>query len=154
MDKTEELFPVIKKKSLNEFLEQYLIRSHETPHTKAFSVALGIFWGISPLWGFQIWFVLFFAWLFKLNKALAVLVSNISIPPMIPLILFLSYESGRIWMGNHATRLMYSNGLTLEVIRQNLLQYVLGSLTLAAICALVAGVGTYVFVKTLRANTK
>ena len=94
--------------------------------------------------------MLFFAWLLKLNKGLSALVSNISIPPMIPLILFLSYESGRIWMGNNAVHLIYSNGLIMEVVQKNLLQYILGSFTLAALCSLVAGVGTYVFVKNLK----
>ena len=85
-----------------------------------------------------------------MNKGLSALVSNISIPPMIPLVLFLSYELGRIWMGNDAVHLIYSNGLTKEVIQKNLLQYVLGSFTLATICSLVAGVGTYIFVKRLK----
>ena len=148
--KPRNFFNSFKKKSSKAFLEEYLIRSHETPHTKAFSVALGVFFGISPFWGFQIWFVLFFAWLFNLNKGLSALVSNISIPPMIPLILFLSYEVGRIWMGNNAVHLVYSNGLSPEVIQKNLLQYILGSFTLAAICSLLTGMGTYIFVKNLK----
>jgi uncharacterized protein (DUF2062 family) len=127
-----------------------LIRSHETAATKAFSVALGIFFGITPFWGFQIWFVLFFAWLFKLNKGLSALVSNISIPPMIPIILFLSYQSGRIWMGKNAVSLVYSSNLSMEIIKKNLLQYIVGSFTFAAICAVVAGTGTYIFVKNLK----
>ena len=148
--KPRNFFTSLKKKSLKVFLEEYLIRSHETPHTKAFSVALGIFFGISPLWGLQIWLVLFFAWMFKLNKGLSALASNISIPPMIPLILFLSYEIGRLWMGKNAVHLVYSANLNKEIIQKNLLQYILGSFTLAAFCSLVAGVGTYIFVKNLK----
>lgn len=150
--KPRDFFRSFKKKSWSEFVNEYLIRAHETPAVKASSVALGVFFGITPLWGFQIWFVLFFAWLFKLNKALAVITSNISIPPMIPLILFLSYETGRIWLGNKAVRLVYDKGLTLEAIHKNLLQYVLGSFTLAAICGIIAGIGTYVFVKNLKSR--
>jgi uncharacterized protein (DUF2062 family) len=109
-----------------------------------------VFFGISPFWGFQIWFVLFFAWLFKLNKGLSALVSNISIPPMIPIILFLSYELGRIWMGKDAVHLVFSTALNKEVLQKNLLQYVLGSFTLATICAMITGLGTYFFVKRLK----
>ncbi len=148
--KPRDFFRSLKKKNWRVILDEYLIRSHETPHTKAFSVALGVFFGITPFWGLQMWFVIFFAWIFKLNKAVAVLASNISIPPMIPLILFLSYETGRIWLGNKAVHLAYSEGLTIEVINKNFLQYVLGSFTLAAICSVIAWVGTYVFVKGLK----
>ena len=148
--KPRDLYYSIRKNSLRYFLDEYLLRSHETPTVKALSVALGIFFGISPLWGFQIWFVLFFAWLFKLNKVLAALVSNVSIPPMIPIILFLSYETGRIWMGSNAVHLVYSRNMTMEVIQRNLLQYVLGSFTLAAICSAIAGLGTYIFVSNLK----
>ena len=148
--KPRDFFRSLKKKNWRVILDEYLIRSHETPHTKAFSVALGVFFGITPFWGLQMWFVIFFAWIFKLNKAVAVLASNISIPPMIPLILFLSYETGRIWLGNKGVHLAYSEGLTIEVINKNFLQYVLGSFTLAAICSVIAWVGTYVFVKGLK----
>ena len=152
--KPRDLFNSIRKKSLRHFFDEYLVRSHETPAVKAFSVALGMFFGISPLWGFQIWFVLFFAWLFKLNKVLAALVSNVSIPPMIPVILFLSYETGRIWMGPNAVHLSYSRNMTMEVIQKNVLQYVLGSFTLAAICSVIAGIGTYIFVSNLKKQGK
>ena len=148
--KPRDFFRSLKKKNWRVILDEYLIRSHETPHTKAFSVALGVFFGITPFWGLQMWFVIFFAWIFKLNKAVAVLASNISIPPMIPLILFLSYETGRIWLGNKAVHLAYSEGLTIDVINKNFLQYVLGSFTLAAICSVIAWIGTYVFVKGLK----
>jgi uncharacterized protein (DUF2062 family) len=113
-------------------------------------VALGVFWGITPFWGFQIWFVLFFAWLFKLNKALSVVASNISIPPMIPLILFLSFEAGRLWVGKGAVLILYNKNLTMDIIHKNIMQYIFGSFTLAAVCSLIAGLGTYIFVKKLK----
>jgi uncharacterized protein (DUF2062 family) len=91
--------------------------------------------------------VAFFAWRLKLNNALALVVSNISIPPMIPLLLFLSYEFGAIWMPKGATHLNFSTKLTLAVIHQNVIQYVLGSFTFATIAAVVAGLGTYFLVK-------
>lgn len=148
--KPRNFFRSFRKKDWRTLLDVYLIRSHETPHTKAFSVALGVFFGIAPLWGLQMWFVLFFAWIFRLNKALSVLASNISIPPMIPLILFLSYEMGWIWMGDKAFHLTLNRQITLDDIHKNLLQYVLGSFTLATICSLIAGTATYIFVKRLK----
>ena len=144
--KPRNFFRHIKKKDWRQFTEEHLIRSHETPVIKASSVALGVFFGISPLWGFQMWFVLFFAFLFRLNKALSVLASNISIPPMIPLIVFLSYETGMIWMGNKGVHMSYANNLSIEGAKKNFLQYVLGSFTLAALVAAVAWLATYFLV--------
>lgn len=38
---------------------------------KAFSIALGVFIGLSPFWGFQTLLVISLSVLFKLNKVLA-----------------------------------------------------------------------------------
>jgi glycosyltransferase involved in cell wall biosynthesis len=148
--KPRDFFRHILKNDWRTLLEMHLIRSHETPAVKAWSMATGVFWGITPFWGFQIWFVIFFAWVFKLNKALAIMASNISIPPMIPFIVFASYQAGRIWLGGNAMSLNFSENLKPEMIGKNFLQYVVGSFTLAAMVALVAWVVTYIFVLTLK----
>ncbi len=144
--KPRDFFRHIKKNDWRKLLEEHLIRSHETPAVKAWSMSLGVFFGITPFWGFQIWFVIFFAWVFKLNKALSILASNISIPPMIPFIVFASYQAGRIWLGGNAMSLSFSENLKPEMIGKNFLQYVVGSFTLAAMVAFVVWVVTYVLV--------
>ena len=45
---------------------------------------LGIFMGIVPIWGYQMLATLFLAHVLKLNKVIAIVAANISIPPMIP----------------------------------------------------------------------
>lgn len=152
--KPRDFFRHIKKNDWKILLEIHLIRPHETPAIKAASVALGVFFGISPLWGFQMWFVLLFAFIFKLNKALSVLASNISIPPMIPLIVFLSYETGLIWMGSKGTHISYDNNLTLDGVKRNFLQYVLGSFTLGTLAACIAAAATYVLIKWKKGKNK
>jgi glycosyltransferase involved in cell wall biosynthesis len=131
-------------------LEQHLIRSHETPAVKAWSMAVGVFFGITPFWGFQIWFVLFFAWLFKLNKGLSVLASNISIPPMIPFIVFGSYQAGRLVFGGNNMSLSIAENFKPEAFGKNALQYVVGSFILAAIVAVIAWFVTYILVWRLK----
>lgn len=148
--KPRNFFRAIKKKNWRQFLDEHLIRPHETPAVKATSVALGVFFGISPLWGFQMWFVLLFAFLFRLNKGMAVLASNISIPPLIPLIVFLSYETGIIWMGSKGIHMSYDTHMSLEGAKKNFLQYVLGSFTLGAMLAFISWVATYIVVKTFK----
>jgi len=144
--KPRDFFRSFKKKRVTEVLDAYLVRSHETPSVKAWSVAVGVFFGITPFWGFQMWFVLAVAWMFNLNKALAVLASNISIPPMIPVIVFLSIQMGRIWMGQQSVSMEYDKHLSLDHMPTHFLQYILGSFTLAALAAVVFGVATYIFV--------
>ena len=57
------------------------------------------FYGHCSYLGFSIGCCYFLAILFKLNKALVIIAANISIPPMIPVIIFLSYKAGAFWMG-------------------------------------------------------
>jgi glycosyltransferase involved in cell wall biosynthesis len=151
--KPRNFFRSLVKHKWEHILEEYLIRSHETPEVKAWSMALGVFFGITPFWGFQIWFVIFFAWVFKLNKALAILASNISIPPMIPFIVFASYQAGRIWFGGNDLSLSIAENFKPEMLGKNFLQYVVGSFTLAAMAGVVAWVVTYVFVNRLKARS-
>jgi glycosyltransferase involved in cell wall biosynthesis len=148
--KPRDFFRHIFRNDWRALLEMHLIRSHETPSVKAWSMAVGVFFGITPFWGFQIWFVIFFAWFFKLNKALSILASNISIPPMIPFIVFASYQAGRIWLGGNAMSLSFSENMKAEMIGKNFLQYVVGSFTLAAFVAAVVWLITYVIVLTYK----
>ncbi|HEX9512897.1 MAG TPA: DUF2062 domain-containing protein [Puia sp.] len=105
----------------------------------AASIALGVFMGIIPIWGFQMLVAVFLALLFRLNKALVLIASNISIPPMIPVIIFGSYKLGAIWMGANPGHLEFSRNISLESIRNNLKQYILGSTTLAILAGAIAG---------------
>ena len=152
--KPRDFFRHIFKNDWRALLEMHLIRSHETPSVKAWSMAVGVFFGITPFWGFQIWFVIFFAWFFKLNKALSILASNISIPPMIPFIVFASYQAGRIWLGGNAMSLSFSENMKAEMIGKNFLQYVVGSFTLATILAFMVGIVTYLVVKSWKERSK
>lgn len=106
--------------------------------------------GIVPIWGFQLVVAIALAFLFKLNKALVIVAANISIPPMIPVILFLSHLTGALWMGDHAQTILFSKEITFEVVQDNFLQYVLGAFTLAGIGGLTVGGITFMILKVLR----
>ena len=77
------------------------------------------------------WIALAVAQVAKLNKVLAVVASNISIPPMIPFILFGSYVLGCQLLGNPVS-LLFSE-VTFESVMVNLWQYVLGACVLAVL---------------------
>jgi uncharacterized protein (DUF2062 family) len=104
--------------------------------------------GIVPLWGVQMLIAIAISIYFKLNKAIVLLSSNISFPPFIPVILYLSHLTGKVWMGKNAVTLYSDKGLTLEVIYSSFtvnsfIQYILGAITLAIVAGLAAGVITY-----------
>jgi glycosyltransferase involved in cell wall biosynthesis len=111
---------------------------------KSVSVALGVCTGILPIWGFQLILAIFLAVVFRLNKGLVILFANISIPPMIPLILYASYRMGAYWMPGTAQAVYLTKSLSLSAIRFNFKQYLIGSISLAICAGLVAGGVTYV----------
>jgi uncharacterized protein (DUF2062 family) len=106
--------------------------------------------GIFPVWGFQLIIAIALAFAFRLNKLLVILAANISIPPMIPLILFLSHLTGSIWMGADAQYLLFSKELTLEGFKTSFVQYVLGAVTLAIVAGILVGGIAYAGLKVFR----
>lgn len=135
------------KKNFKQLLNEHLLSPHESVQLKSVSVAFGIFMGIVPIWGFQLVAAIFLAVLFKLNKPLVIIAANISIPPMIPVIIFASYKMGALWMGNNAVSFSYSRNISLESIKNNLQQYIYGSISLAIVAGIGVGLLTYILLK-------
>jgi uncharacterized protein (DUF2062 family) len=135
------------KKKRQRFLNQHLLNPHHSDEKKALSIAFGVFMGIVPIWGFQLAIAIFLAIVLKLNKGLVIIAANISIPPMIPLIIFLSYKMGAWWMGAGAMHLVFSRNISLQDVKANLQQYIYGSITLAVLAALLLGLASYLLMK-------
>lgn len=135
------------RQKMKKLVNDHLFNPNHSAELKAMSVAFGVFMGIIPIWGFQLVSAIFLAILFKLNKPLVIVAANISIPPMIPLIIFGSYTMGALWMGEHAMQISFSNAITLDAIKKNLVQYIYGSITLAIVAAIVSGLLTFIFLK-------
>lgn len=119
----------------------------EPDSKKAVSLGLGIFMGIFPIWGFQLITAIFLSIFFKLNKALVIIAANISLPPVIPFILYGSYRMGAIWMGDRAMQLDLTKKLTLESVKNNLEQYIYGAVTLSVLAGLITGIISYSLLK-------
>ncbi|MBA6153888.1 DUF2062 domain-containing protein [Gelidibacter maritimus] len=137
-------FRKLKKKGLKRFFFEDFLRNQDSPKKKAFSIALGVFLGLSPLWGFHTVIVIFLAILLRLNKLIAFAFSNISFPPFIPFVLLLSLQTGNWVLG-------IESHYTLEGIQENfdlmvhLEAYLVGSLVLSTTSALIFGLLGYVF---------
>ena len=130
-----------KKKNIRTFIKEDILGSNDSNKVKALSITLGIFLGIAPFWGFQTFLAIFLASMFRLNKVISFFCSNISIPPMIPLIIYLSLLTGGFILQDHF-HLDFSL-VSFEIIKKNLLRYIIGSLVLATFCSIVSGVLSY-----------
>lgn len=135
------------KKNFRQKLNEHLFNSAHSNQVKSLSVAFGVFMGIVPVWGFQLLLAISLSILFKLNKPLVIIAANISIPPMIPFIIYLSYKTGAFWMGQNAMQLDFSRAITLEYVSKNLQQYIFGSISLAFIAGALFGILTFILLK-------
>jgi glycosyltransferase involved in cell wall biosynthesis len=132
------------KHKWKEVFVDYLFDPSQSNTRKSASVALGICTAILPIWGFQMLLAIFLAVLLRLNKGLVILFANLSIPPMIPLVLYSSYRFGAFWMPGTAQVISLSKSLSLSTIRYNLRQYLAGSISLAICAGLAAGGIAYI----------
>ncbi|MBP6391068.1 MAG: DUF2062 domain-containing protein [Flavobacteriales bacterium] len=128
-------------------LKAEAVRPEESSLRKALSIGFGLFMGIVPIWGFQLAVGIPLAFLLKLNRVLFVAAANISIPPMIPLILYGSYMAGAPFVGDDRVRINSISALTLDAIHWNVMQYLIGAVILAVLAGLV---GTVVSIVVLR----
>lgn len=144
-------FRSFKKKSLDKFVKENIFGSEDSPSKKATSIALGVFMGIAPVWGFQTALVITLAVFLRLNKVLAFAFSNISLPPMIPFIIYASLLVGGLIFPAENT--FHWRQISFETIQLHLVQYIIGSLVLALTMALLIGFGCYAFFKTRTNNT-
>ena len=141
------------KKKRRQLLEEHFFNANHSEELKALSIAFGVFMGIVPIWGFQLATAIFLAIVLKLNKPLVIIAANISIPPMIPLIIFLSYKMGAYWMGADALDMPFDRSITVQTIYNNLQQYIYGSITLAIIAGAAVGLVSYLLLKIFKRNT-
>jgi glycosyltransferase involved in cell wall biosynthesis len=139
----------LSRDGFRELVRKHLLGPDESNFKKSASVALGIFMGIAPVWGWQMAIALALAILFKLNKVITLVASNISIPPLFPLILVASYFTGGLVLDHHEP-LNLDSGITMEFVRKNIFQYIVGSLVFGTAMSILAGLLTWLLLKIFR----
>ena len=78
-----------------------LWKSNSSPHEIALGMAIGVFIGITPFYGFHIITAVVTAFTMKhVNKVAIFLGMNISLPPTIPFITWAGYRIGRQMLGS------------------------------------------------------
>ncbi|MCE7041523.1 DUF2062 domain-containing protein [Dyadobacter sp. CY312] len=147
----KRLFLYIKKKGLWRLIKEEALKPEESNISKAASIGFGFFMGIVPIWGFQLLIGIPLSIYFRMNKVLFLTAANISIPPMIPLIIFGSYQFGGIFYQNGA-QLKTIDDISLESIHVNFVQYFLGGTLLAVSVGLVGFAVSLLLLKVFRSN--
>ncbi|MFH6960995.1 DUF2062 domain-containing protein [Flavobacterium plurextorum] len=151
--KPRDFFRKAKKKGFKKFFLEDILESNDSNFIKSTSIALGVFIGISPFWGFQTVLLFTFAALFRLNKVIAYLASNVSFPPFIPLVIYGSLKMGSFFVAGDDT-LVLDSSVTFNDIQKNATQYIVGSLILASVSALITGSISYLLLSTFSSKNK
>jgi len=141
----------LRKTSVKKFIREFIINSSDSNSRITWSVMLGIFLGVIPIWGFQMLVAFSTAYLLKLNRFITVAASNISIPPLLPFILYLSYKTGELLVGKPTT-VSNASGFTYAWVKTNIVQYLVGSLVFAVLLSLITGLITYILLGIFRRN--
>lgn len=123
-----------------------LLSEYSDPRSLGLSVGAGVFVGCTPLWGLHAILALLVALKFRLNKVAALIGTHISNPLFAPFVLYGSVEIG--WFVQHGDWL----DLDMTALRSSdffnyadslFFSWVLGSLILGAVLALLLGSLTY-----------
>lgn len=132
-------------KNIKNFIKDNVTHSKESNAKVATSIGLGVFFGIVPLWGYQMISAGITAHLLKLNKVLTIAASNISMPPMLPFILLGSVVTGGLVMDNPT--ILTLDNISFESVSASFYQYLIGSILLAIGSGLAVGIIFYLTLK-------
>ncbi len=140
-------FKNFSKKNSKLFFNKHFLNSSESILRKSTAVGFGVFMGIIPIWGYQFVSALILAHFLKLNKAIVGVAANISVPPMIPFLLYGSLKTGQLVLRKDVTDNIINSSLTIETMKLHLFEYVIGSMIFALIMAILLGLATYFILK-------
>lgn len=136
--KPRNFFRMFSWKNCKQFFSDHFIHSKESNIKITAAIMLGIFMGITPIWGYQMLVTLLLAHLLKLNKVIAIVAANISLPPLIPFLLYGSYVTGCKVLRRPID--LHYNNISFENVKSVIEQYLIGSIIFATVCSLLAGI--------------
>jgi uncharacterized protein (DUF2062 family) len=134
------------KSKIRDFIRKHLLDQSQSKEVKSFSVAVGIFCSIIPLWGLQSIVAVGLSFLLRLNKPITIAVSAISFTPILPVFLYLSYITGSIFFQSEAEFGGLSD-INMEFVREHFSQYFIGAWIFALIAGSISGTITYIVLK-------
>jgi glycosyltransferase involved in cell wall biosynthesis len=136
-----------KNRKIKDIIKNDILNVNAPVHVIALSIGFGVFMGIVPIWGYQLAVGFPLAHLFRLNKSIFFVAANISLPPMIPFILYFSYLTGGYVLGDGGAQVSLDD-ISLETL--NLKQYLAGAVILAVVSGIAAGLISYFVLSLIR----
>ena len=136
--------------NIHAFIKRHFFNKEESILKKSLSVSVGIFFGIVPIWGYQLVSAIAAAYLLKLNKAIVILTANISIPPLLPFVLIASLKTGELFTGREVNLSLHD--ISLQTIKSNLYAYLVGACLLSVLFAIFMGLITFLTLSIIRKN--
>jgi uncharacterized protein (DUF2062 family) len=136
-------------KALRHFRAQFrlLRREHASPARVGVAVGVGVLLGCSPFLGVQVLTALVLARLLHLNRIAILLGVQISIPPLTPLVLFVTAQVGALLVRGHwlPLRLASFRGLpTAQLLASLFVDMLVGGFVVGGLLALVLGTASAV----------
>ena len=140
--KPRNLIREFRKKGIRRFIKEEILGNNESPLKSAQAMALGVFIGLTPLWGFHTILVLSLAVLFKLNKAISFAFTNVSFPPFVPFTVYAGIMIGNYVLGEPTDYSFADFEENFEFVK-SLKTYVVGSFILASVVSVMVGIVAY-----------
>jgi Uncharacterized protein conserved in bacteria (DUF2062)/Glycosyl transferase family 2 len=131
-----------RRKPLSGTIGAFFSDHAQDPLRMALAVGLGLFFGIAPIWGYQMLVAAAVAHRLRLNKAITLLASNISIWPVTPFVLYGALALGH-WLITGNKFSFSAREVTRTLAMQYAWQWFVGSLVLGAAVAAAGTVTTY-----------
>lgn len=142
------------KGKLLKLIKEEAIKPEETNLRKAASIGFGFFFGILPIWGFQLLIGIPTAIFLRMNKVLFIAAANISLPPLIPFIIFFSYLMGQPFFDGEPIPFDKLSELSLDNIHDSYIQYLIGAILLSIITGLIGFVVSWITLTVIRKDPK
>ncbi|MBR1631275.1 MAG: DUF2062 domain-containing protein [Paludibacteraceae bacterium] len=120
---------IFSRENIRQFIQKNFTQSEDSNMRLASAVALGLAVGCLPYYFYQYVLTYFLARKFRLNKIIALFMSNISLPPFLPFILYASYRIGCVLMDSEVVVGM--QGISYKSLGEVVMQYTIVGVVLA-----------------------
>ena len=135
--------------SLRRTVREFFIEHAQQPGELSLAVGIGLFFGIVPIWGFQMIAAAAVAHRCRLNKAITLLASNISAPPLAPFVVYGGLVLGH-WLFTGKVMHLAPDQVSMASVREYFGQWFVGSVALAILAAIAGTVLTYAGARLVR----
>lgn len=135
--------------SLRRTVREFFIEHAQQPGELSLAVGIGLFFGIVPIWGFQMIAAAAVAHRCRLNKAITLLASNISAPPFAPFIAYAGLVLGH-WLFTGKIIHVSPSEVNMKSVLQYFWPWVFGSIALAVLAAVTGTLITYAGARLVR----